>query len=75
MEMDLDSEKYKHYYSNEIPARYTEMVDVRSFGPGERIVFLPYTEDMYERSQKWMQERQLFPTNETRLSYEEAVLV
>jgi NitT/TauT family transport system substrate-binding protein len=75
MELDLDAEKYKHYYSKEIPARYTELVDVRTFGPGERISFLPYTEEMYDRSQAWMQARALFPTNETRLSYGEAVLV
>ncbi len=75
MELDLASEKYKHYYSKEIPTRYTDLVDVRAFGPGERIVFLPYTEEMYERSQEWMQERDLFPTNETRLTYGQAVLV
>jgi len=75
MELDLAGEKYKHYYSKEIPTRYTDWVDVRAFGPGERIVFLPYTEEMYERSQEWMQERELFPTNETRLSYGQAVLV
>ena len=75
MELDLASEKYKHYYSKEIPTRYTDLVDVRAFGPGERIVFLLYTEEMYERSQEWMQERELFPTNETRLTYGQAVLV
>jgi NitT/TauT family transport system substrate-binding protein len=75
MELDLAAERYKHYYAKEIPARYTELVDVRAFGPGERIVFLPYTEEMYERSQEWMQARDLFPTNETRLTYGEAVLV
>ena len=75
MELDLDSEKYKHYYAKEIPSRYTDVVDVRAFGPGERITFLPYTEEMYDRSQAWMQERALFPTNDARLSYSEAVLV
>jgi NitT/TauT family transport system substrate-binding protein len=75
MELDLAAEQYKHYYSKEIPSRYTELVDVRAFGPGERITFLPYTEDMYDRSQEWMQKRELFPTSDTRLSYEEAVLV
>ena len=32
--------------------------------PGERIVFLPYTSDSYERSQKWMRERGLFESGE-----------
>ncbi len=75
MELDLHSEKYKHYYAKEIPARYTDLVDVRAFGPGERIVFLPYTEEMYDRSQTWMQERQLFPASESRRPYRDAVLV
>jgi NitT/TauT family transport system substrate-binding protein len=75
MELDLDAEKYKHYYTKEIPARYTDLVDVRTFGPGERIVFLPYTEDMYDRSQAWMQERDLFPSSASPRSYREAVLV
>jgi NitT/TauT family transport system substrate-binding protein len=75
MELDLEAEKYKHYYSKEIPSRYTDLVDVRAFGPGERIAFLPYTEDMYERSQVWMKERELFPTSDSRLSYGDAVFV
>jgi ABC-type nitrate/sulfonate/bicarbonate transport system substrate-binding protein len=75
MELDLAAEKYKHYYSEEIPARYAELVDVRAFGPGERIAFLPYTEETYDRSQLWMKERALFPSSESGRSYEEAVLV
>jgi NitT/TauT family transport system substrate-binding protein len=75
MELDLASEQYKHYYLKEIPSRYTDAVDVRAFGPGERIAFLPYTEDMYVRSQEWMQQRELFPTSDARRSYGEAVLV
>ncbi len=75
MELDLDAEKYKHYYTKEIPARYTDVVDVRTFGPGERIVFLPYTEEMYDRSQAWMRERELFPVSDSPRSYRDAVLV
>lgn len=60
MELDLAPEKYKHYYRNEIPERYNNIVDVRRFSPGERIVFLPYTEDMYLRTQSWIHERGLF---------------
>jgi NitT/TauT family transport system substrate-binding protein len=75
MELDLASEKYKHYYAKEIPSRYLDRVDVRAFGPGERIIFLPYTKETYLRSQEWMQQRELFPENNSRLSYEQAVLV
>src|SRR5687768_11333249 len=46
MELDFAPEKYRHYYLNEIPERYKSKVDVRQFSPGERIVFLPYTEEM-----------------------------
>ena len=38
-------------------ARHLQRVDV---GAGERVVFLPYTRDTYERSQEWMRERRLF---------------
>jgi NitT/TauT family transport system substrate-binding protein len=60
MELDLQPEPYKHHYLKEIPERFHAMIDVRRFGPGERIVFLPYTADSYERSQQWMRERSLF---------------
>lgn len=60
MELDLQPESYKHHYLKEIPERFHAVIDVRRFGPGERIVFLPYTSDSYERSQQWMRERSLF---------------
>jgi ABC-type nitrate/sulfonate/bicarbonate transport system substrate-binding protein len=60
MELDLQPEPYKHHYLKEIPERFHEMVDVRRFGAGERIVFLPYTSESYERAQRWMRERSLF---------------
>jgi hypothetical protein len=60
MDLDLAPERYKHYYFNEIPERYRAMVDVRRFSPGERIVFLPYTEATYTTTQAWLRERALF---------------
>ncbi len=60
MDLDFAPEKYRHYYLNEIPDRYKAKVDVRRFSPGERIVFLPYSEDVYARTQAWLQERRLF---------------
>lgn len=60
IELDLAAERYKHHYAKEIPARYLDRVDVACFGTGERIVFLPYTAEAYERSQTWMRDRQLF---------------
>jgi hypothetical protein len=60
VDLDVDPEKYKHYYRNEIPKRYQSRVDVRRFSPGERIVFLPYTDATYAKTQAWLQERRLF---------------
>ena len=43
---------------------------------GERIVFEPYTRDLYERTQKWMQVWDLFsPEQAQEATYETAVLV
>ena len=60
MELDFAPEKYRHYYRNEIPERYRDKVDVRRFSTGERIVFLPYTEETYEKTQAWIHERGIF---------------
>jgi NitT/TauT family transport system substrate-binding protein len=60
MELDFAPEKYRHYYLNEIPERYKSKIDVRRFSTGERIVFLPYTEEVYARTQAWIHERGIF---------------
>jgi NitT/TauT family transport system substrate-binding protein len=60
MDLDFEPERYKHHYLKEIPERYHDLIDVRGFGAGERVVFLPYTAEMYEQSQAWMRERNLF---------------
>ena len=60
MEIDLHAERYKHYHLKSVPEKYQDKVDVRQFGPGERIVFLPYTGDTYETTQEWIQERRIF---------------
>ena len=60
MDLDFEPEKYKHFYLNEIPERYRAGVDVRRFSTGERIVFLPYTDTIYGRTQQWLHEHGLF---------------
>ena len=60
MDLDFEPEKYRHYYRNEIPERYRGSLDVRRFSTGERIVFLPYTEAVYEKTQSWLRDRGLF---------------
>ncbi len=73
-DIDANPEKYKHYFRNEIPDRFLETVDVRRFGPGERIVPQPYTKAMFEQTQNWMHDRDLFDVGAAAgISYEEAV--
>jgi NitT/TauT family transport system substrate-binding protein len=72
-EIDLEPERFKHFYARELPDDLAALVDVRRFGPGERIVFEPYTRELYERTQRWMQTWDLLPAASSR--YEEAVLV
>ena len=60
-DIDLEPERYKHYFLKELPERYHPVIDVSGFGPGERLVFEPYTREMFERTHRWMEERNLFP--------------
>ena len=73
MAIDLTPERYKHYYLKELPERFHDGVDVRRFGNGERIVFLPYSEEMYQETQKWMEKRGLFEEGAPGTGYETAV--
>jgi NitT/TauT family transport system substrate-binding protein len=75
-EIDLEPEPYKHYYARELPSDLAALVDVRRFGPGERIVFEPYTREIYERTQRWMQTWDLLSQEDAAQSrFETAVLV
>ena len=59
-DIDVEPERYKHYFINEIPERFRDKVDVRRFGVGERVVPQPYTQAMFEKTQAWMHARKLF---------------
>ena len=75
MEIDLRPELYKHYHLQAVPEKYREQVDVRAFGTGERIVFLPYTREVFAETQQWTQGRRLFShPARSWLSYDEAAL-
>jgi NitT/TauT family transport system substrate-binding protein len=54
-EIDLEPQRYAHYWAREMPGDLVDLVDVRRFGPGERVVPQPYTREMFERSHAWMQ--------------------
>lgn len=74
-DIDAEPERYKHYFLKELPTEYHEQVDVQGFGTGERIVFEPYTREVYETTRKWMDANDLFDTaQDADVEYEEAVL-
>lgn len=74
-DIDQMHQPYVHYYLNELPERHAKLVDVKRFGPGERIVFEPYSRDFYESTQTWILERGIFNgANVNRRSYDEAVV-
>ena len=74
-EIDLEPHRYTRHWAREMPADSLDLVDVRRFGPGERIVPQPYTREMFERTQGWMREWDLLdPTGQAAPRYETTVL-
>lgn len=74
-DLDIAPERYKHYWLRELPADLAELVDVRRFGPGERIVSAPYTRDMYEATQRWMSAHDLLDADGVQAAaFQDAVL-
>jgi hypothetical protein len=60
-DIDLRPELYTHYYRKEFPVRFHDQMDTRRWGPGERIVFEPYSQQIFEESFRWIAERGIFP--------------
>ncbi len=73
-DIDLRQELYTHYYRNEFPERFREQMDTRLFGPGERIVFEPYSRQIFDESREWIAERNIFEDGLGDLPYEQAVV-
>ncbi len=63
-DIDLRPELYTHHYRKEFPERFHSAMDTRRWGPGERIVFEPYTREVFEESFKWVAERGIFADGE-----------
>ena len=59
-DIDLRPELYTHYYRNEFPERFHDVMDTRRWGPGERIVFEPYSRQIFENTRHWISERDIF---------------
>ena len=74
MDIDMHPEQYKHYHLRSVPEKYRDRVDVRAFGTGERIVFLPYTREVFAETQQWIESHQLFAGAAAGVGYDEAVL-
>ncbi len=60
-DIDLRPELYTHYYKKEFPERFHAKMDTRRWGPGERLVFEPYTPEVFKESREWIAERGIFP--------------
>jgi hypothetical protein len=59
-DIDLRPDRYTHYYSREFPERFHALMDTRRWGPGERIVFEPYTKELFDETFQWIRERDIF---------------
>ena len=74
-DIDLRPELFTHYYRKEFPVRFHDLIDTRRWGPGERIVFEPYTKEVFEESFRWIAEREIFPEGQMGSGrYESAVI-
>ena len=74
-EIDIEPERYKHFWLREMPADLQGLADVRRFGPGERIVPQPYTREMFERAYRWMRSWDLVDSAGPHADYDQAMLV
>ena len=75
-DIDVEHQQYTHYYLREMADEFKPLVDVRGFGPGERIVFEPYTRETYEKTHRWMEQLKLFDEAQAGAArYESAVLL
>ena len=74
-DIDLRHDLYTHYYKNEFPDRFHDRMDTRRWGPGERIVFEPYSQEAFEQSFDWIRSHAIFEADKMGLGhYEEAVI-
>ncbi|HUH86234.1 MAG TPA: hypothetical protein VLX85_16620 [Stellaceae bacterium] len=60
-DIDLRPDRYTHYYEKEFPERFRASMDTRRWGPGERIVFEPYTREVFDESFAWIARHDIFP--------------
>ena len=74
-DLDLRPDRYTHYYKNEFPERFHSKMDTRRWGPGERLVFEPYTKEAHDETFEWIAQHGIFGKDEMgRGQYEESVV-
>ena len=73
IDIDLHVEQYKHYWTRELPEDLVENIDVKRFGPGERIVFEPYSKEMYDKTQVWMDAHNLLDLEDKTSRYQDSI--
>jgi hypothetical protein len=72
-DIDQRPELYTKHYRSEFPKRFLGEIDPRRWGPGERIVFEPYTKEVFNESFEWIRSREIFdPAAMGSGKYEEA---
>ena len=59
-DLDLRPDRYTHYYKNEFPERFHPLMDTRRWGPGERLVFEPYTDAAHAETRNWIAAHGIF---------------
>jgi ABC-type nitrate/sulfonate/bicarbonate transport system substrate-binding protein len=74
-DIDLRPELYTHFYKKEFPERFHDQMDTRRWGPGERIVFEPYSKEVFDQSFRWIAEHAIFPEAQMRSgNYQQAAV-
>jgi len=74
-DIDLRPDLYTHYYKREFPVQYHPTMDTRRWGPGERLVFEPYTQEAFDQSRDWIAGHGIFtPEGLGSRSYGEAIV-
>ena len=74
-EIDLDHQRFTHYFLNDVPDEYRDRIDTAAFGPGERLVFEPYSAEIFEKTQDWVAERDIFTADKlNQLSHADATV-
>ena len=53
-DIDVEHQQYTHYYLREMADEFKQHRRRAGIRPGERLVFEPYTREIYEQTHRWM---------------------